>query len=252
MPQPETSLIKQFVTRLAQPSADRIRNAFVVAADALCYCGAFILLMLIWRWLRLPQGSELFEAVTNAFRSYGFAFVGIAALIEGLLVVNLYFPGSLVILIGVTAFRGSPLMVVMLVATVIAAFFLATIINYCIGYYGLHALISRLKADTQIQVVSEWHRKVGRWFVPLSFFHPNLSAFVAVACGRDRISPYRFFPIALIATIAWNSFWGGLTYSFGPLLKEAVAKPWLILGGLLLWAMLKMIRGFFGYRKRSS
>ena len=229
----------------------RLRFAAAFAADALCYCAMFVLLMLAWRWFRLPQGPALFDSVAAAFRSYGFLFVVVSALIEGLLVINLYFPGSLVILIGVTAFREQPAMVVLLVAMVAVAFFLATVINYCIGYFGLHALIRRLKVAAQIEKVSQWYQRFGRWFVPISFFHPNLSAFVSVACGRDRVSPYQFFSVAFVSITLWNAFWGFLTYRFGALFKEAAANPWLILAGLCLWAAAKLIRGLLLYRKQS-
>ncbi|HDH31231.1 MAG TPA: hypothetical protein ENH26_00450 [Candidatus Wolfebacteria bacterium] len=117
-----------------------MRNTLKILALPLIFFAVFVSLWLIWKIFQLPQEQELIEIVKYYFNLYGYWMVFISAIIEGVLLVGWYYPGSLVIFLGVI-FAGKDLtQVVLVVSLVTVGLFLAQLFNYVLGKYGWYKL----------------------------------------------------------------------------------------------------------------
>lgn len=91
----------------------------------------------------MPPPNEMFAILQDLFERHGLLLVGFAAFIEGVVLINFYFPGSAVILVGVIVAHGNPLLATKTVAITVLSFFVAACLNYAIGYFGMHEVIVR-------------------------------------------------------------------------------------------------------------
>lgn len=215
----------------------KVRQALITSIGPAVYTCLFLLLMLVWHIAKFPSPERIFEAVSSLYRAHGIWIVGLSAFVEGLVLINLYFPGSAVILIGVITFRGDPIGAASVVVVTMFAFILAANCNYAIGYFGLHNLIKRLGGGPALGKAHRWYEAKGHRAVLLSYWHPNIGAFVAVACGNGRFGYHRFLRFAVIAVFTWNTLWGFLAYHFASLAKETATQPLILLSAFVLWTM---------------
>src|SRR5688572_21535246 len=81
----------------------RLRAAIVSATLPTLYLCAFLLLMTAWNVFSLPSPDATFDLISGWLARYGLPIVALAAFIEGIAVVTLYFPGSSVIVASVVA-----------------------------------------------------------------------------------------------------------------------------------------------------
>ena len=173
--------------------------------------------------------------------------VALAAFVEGLVLVNIYFPGSAVILIGVVAQKGNAMGATHVVLVTMAAFLISGVVNYAIGYFGLHKVIKRFGGDAWLQQAERWYEQSGHKAILTSYMHPNLGAFVSVACGNARYSFISFLKFAAIGAVAWNTLWGLVVYRFADVAKSAATQSWSVIALLLMWAAFAFIKGFVKY-----
>ena len=100
----------------------------------------YLTMVLFWKLFSFPPPEELVIIVTNYFNQYGLWIVFISALIEGFLLVGLYFPGGFIIFLGVISAAGNVMRAIEVVSVVSIAFFISYILNYIIGKYGWYKL----------------------------------------------------------------------------------------------------------------
>lgn len=135
-----------------------MRNTLKILALPLIFFAVFVSLWLIWKIFQLPQEQELIEIVKYYFNLYGYWMVFISAIIEGVLLVGWYYPGSLVIFLGVI-FAGKDLtQVVLVVSLVTVGLFLAQLFNYVLGKYGWYKLFFEI-----------WLERANRKFAKASY-----------------------------------------------------------------------------------
>lgn len=192
--------------------------------------------MLMWRLCRLPEPEAFFDGIMVLFQKHSLAIVAVSAFVEGLVLINLYFPGSVVIILGVLSQRDNPVSAGVVVALAVLGFSLAACLNYALGYYGVYSIIARLGGRVWLERAHDWHLRHGRNAILMSYVHPNVGAFVAVASGKARYSFVSFVCFACIGIGMWSCVWGIMTYHFGQFVKTVATQPELILGGLILWS----------------
>ena len=95
----------------------------------------FFLSYFVWQALHLPDQSEILVTAQKYFQEYGLIVVFLSAIIEALLLVGLYYPGGLVILLGVIFAGPNPLVVALTVSVVTLGMFAGYIINFFLGKY---------------------------------------------------------------------------------------------------------------------
>lgn len=227
-----------------RPIVSRVRYAFASAIAPLCYTFLFIVLMIIWRVFNLPSPEETFEIMINWFHKYGYTIVLFAAFLEGLVLINLYLPGSAVVLVAVVAARENLTEVCMLITLASFAFWITAQINYGIGRLGLHWIIIKFGGRSWLERANKWYAKYGAFVIVPTFFHPNLGGFVSVACGVGKYSLRKFMVISLLSVAGWNAVWGVLVYNASDVAEKAATTPWLLFAFLFTWSLAAFVIGF--------
>lgn len=218
----------------------RMKSAMAAGAYPALVTSLFFLYVVLWKLLSLPGPVELIELTESLFHQYGWWIVGVAALLEGVAVINLYFPGSLVIILGVASSAGNPPHAIGIVATIMVGFALAALVNYGLGYFGLHQLLLRIGGKQWFDYVRTWHAKHGTYALLVAYIHPNAGGLMAMASGNARYPLPKFIPPVFGAIVFWNTCWGIAAYWLSPTLKGAASTVWPIVGVLVLWVLIRV------------
>lgn len=218
-----------------------LRTILRCAAVPLTLLVLFILFIVIYQLLNLPSAEELVQLARDYHYKYGHEIVFLAAIAEGLLVVNWYLPGSFVIALGVTLSYGMPLNALTLVALVILGFFLTSLINYAMGRYAWYRFLLFLGLRSPLEKMKRKVDKHGLSIIFSTFFHPNIGALTALSCGILRLSFWKFTAYSALALVVWNLLWGAIVYLAGPVLLNLL-NMWVIIVMIGLWILIAVIR----------
>lgn len=214
----------------------------------------FLIMMLVWRIFDLPDPEETYDLIVGFFAEYGLWVVAVGALGEGVAVINLYFPGSAAVLLGVVSSEGDVFRAAMVVFVASLGFIIAAHLNYAIGYYGLHPLLHRFGGRRLLERGERRYRERGVRALAAGYFHPNIGGLIAVAAGAARLQWSKFLAVTTIAIIFWNTLWGVVVYLAARPVREVATSPYLVLVALVIWlsvaVMLAVIRTYL--RKRES
>lgn len=208
----------------------------------LVFLGVFTSLFLLWRILNLPSDEELVEIIRGWFNQYGLWIVLVSAIIEGMLLVGWYYPGSMVIFLGVI-FAGKDIsQVIITVFFVTIGLFMAYILNYIIGKYGWYKLLLKFGIKEPIESAKRRLTKYGFGGIFGSYFMPNLAALTSTAAGILHFPFRKFFIYSLGAVSIWNIFWGSLVFFLGESALNLVANIYVIFIGIGIWIIFRLLR----------
>ena len=192
-------------------------------------------LLLLLRLIATPE--EIVGKLADWYGQYGYWVVFISALIEGIFVINLYFPGSTAILLGGALASQNELSAIILVLLIILGFFISYIANYFLGRYGLYQLLLRFGYKEAIEGTKESLIAEGPKMMLVSFFHPNVGSVVATGAGIIKM-PFRQFAIwCLVSLIVWDTIWGVIVYALGSQVIYLLGS-WLAIPFMLFWVFL--------------
>ncbi len=177
--------------------------------------GLFFLFYLIWEILDLPKQAEMMVIAERYFNNYGLMAVFLSAMLEGLFLFGLYFPGSFVVLLSVTLFGDDPNTMISIIFVVILGLLSAYSINFALGKYGWYKFFVRLGLSAKIEEVKSDLLKHGRKTILVSGWHPNFASITATVAGIIHVPFREYFYYSSISTIAWCLFWGLLACFFG-------------------------------------
>ncbi|MFZ2586519.1 MAG: hypothetical protein WAZ18_00100 [Alphaproteobacteria bacterium] len=134
----------------------------------------------------VPDVSNLVTNLQALFATYGrWALFG-AAFLEGLFMVSLYFPGSMVVFAAVMFTEKTLPSLALLTATCWVAFMAAGFINYAMGHYGFYKIFNALGARSMLANTRTFMERRGAWAFVLTSFHPNYLAIVQVCAGMGN------------------------------------------------------------------
>ncbi len=187
-----------------------------IAGVPLVVLGILVNLWIAWNVFDLPSREALISVARDYFAIYGYYFAFASAFIEGLLLVNLYFPGSFIVFLSVIIAGEGELNIFGVLGVVILGFFLASIIDYLLGKYGWYHLFLKLGLSDSLEKSKGKLLKRGPWILLAMYWHPNLGAIGSTAAGILMIPFRKFLIYCLAALIFWDSFWGALVYFLGP------------------------------------
>lgn len=225
------------------------RQFLHIAGFPLALLTAYLVLYAAWTVFDLPSRPEIVEAARGYYEIHGYWVVFVGALIEGALLVNWYFPGSVIILLGVIlAVESKELNVTAVVGLATAGFFIAGIANYALGRFGWYRLLLRFGLHTPMENAKQKLERHGLPIIFTTYIHPNLGALTATSAGVLGIPFRRFLVYSAGALVIWNSFWGLIAFLFGPTALEILNSGPLILGVLLVWIVLLFIRHWWRVR----
>ena len=178
--------------------------------------GAFLL-----KW---PTLSELIVMLRGFYERYGVITVLIGSFIEGLFVLNLYFPGSMVALLGAIFSEDLfQLTNVILFGTI--GFSAGNLIDYALGKFGLYALLAKFGSQEPLEQVSKRLSKGKNKFLVVSLLLPPTAAIASTAAGILHYPFWRFFLVLLPTLLLRDTFWGVLAYSLGLPFIRVIGSP---------------------------
>ena len=207
---------------------NKAKNFLKIVGLPIVFLGVFLSLWAIWKILDLPPQDELIEITRRYFDLYGYWIVFISAIIEGVLLAGWYYPGSLVIFLGVI-FAGKNIPEVIWVVTLVTiGLFLAYLFNYALGKYGWYRLLLKFGLREPIENAQTRLTKYGLSGIFLSYWQPNLAALTSTAAGILQFSLKKFMLYSAVAVTLWDIFWGALVYFLGEAALTAVGIRFVI------------------------
>lgn len=223
----------------------RLRSGLHYAIAPLAYTVLFAIIAIAWKSLHLPAPEEFYIRVVKLYEDYGVIAIAVAAFIEGLMIINLYLPGSAVIILGVATARGHPGIALQVVLITSLMFIVTSILNYLIGYSGLHAGVRKVGGSHFLDRANIWYSRYGARAIVISCFHPNFASFVSAACGIARFPLKKFIPLITISTLTWCVAWGFMAYQFSGAVQSVITHPSLMLVLLSVWTSVAFLYGIF-------
>jgi len=208
-----------------------------------------VLLGITFKLLGLPSFAEIKLYAEEIFVDHGYMLVFVGALAEGVLMLNWYLPGSVVIVMGTVFAAEAGYNVVAIVGLIILGFFITTLINYALGKYGWYKLLLKFGMGETLEKAKLRLEKHGPKIILGTYFHPNIGAFTATSAGVLKIPFQQFLMYSVISLIIWNIFWGMLVVFIGPdIIKLLTYQVLMLILGLWILGML----GFFIWKKRRT
>lgn len=210
------------------------RDFLKFTAAPLTLLAALFIIYVCFYFLPIPDKEDMIEFMRHYYNQYGYWLVFAAAIGEGLLFVNWYWPGSVAIVFGVVFARPDPLRASVMVLLVMVGFFATTLFNYALGKYGWYRLFLYLGLRKPLEDVKRRVENKGLPIILWSYLHPNLGALTATSAGILQLPFRKFVQYSVIAVLGWNTLWGFVAYFSGPVLLEYMGFTMVLLG-LILW-----------------
>ena len=207
---------------------------------------------ILWEILGWPKGDELVEVVTDFFTKYGLLMVFACSVLESAVVIGNYFPGGIVIFLGVISAGHNIPRVILTVAIVSLGFCLGYIIDYFLGKYGWYKLLVKFGMRRQLQVAQEKVARHSFKAIALSYWEVNLASITATAAGILQINFYKFFVESLIGVVVWNIFWGTLVASLGKNALQLLLNWRYIIPIIGVWILVIVISEYFKSKKNGN
>lgn len=200
------------------------------------FVGASLILYFLWEILNLPERDQFIEIVKAWFQSYGLLVVFVSALVEGMLLFGNYYPGGMVIFLGVISAEGDFKKSALVVLIVCLALFFAYMGNYLLGRYGWYKLLVRFGMRDSIERRKEQLRKHQLGAIVGSYWFPNLASLTSTAAGILKTPFLKFLLHSAIGILIWNIFWGTLVAALGEEALGLISLKWAIII-VAVWAL---------------
>ena len=187
-------------------------------AALLFYLAVFIL----WTLNIIPAPSEIFLFLESLYNSIGLAGVFISVLIESILFLGLYFPGSFILVIALLLSSGTLGEFILLSSTTALALTIGSIINYNLGKYRL--------LDVSAPTMPS------RFFFLVTFLHPNFMAFYFYSQGLQgqNFSKIMYVPLFIVP---YGTFLSFMIYSVIEQFQSVVENSYFVITLLFLWVI---------------
>jgi len=202
---------------------------------------AYLFFYGLWIILKLPSPEELFNITKQLFDKYGLWIVFLGAIVEGILLLGNYFPGSLIIFLGVLSAGKDIVRVTEVIILVIIAFFISSCINYFLGKYGWYRLFVRFGLSKILDNYKQKVEKHGLNIIFLTYWQPNLASLTSTSAGILKFPLKKFLLYSIIGIIIWAVFWGTLIYTLGQAAIEILGFKFIIFF-ILAWIAVLIAR----------
>lgn len=227
---------------------EKIKNTLRLLSIPLLLLGLYLLLALIWRIFHLPTDKALFEILKGYFNTYGLWLIFFGAVIEGFLLLGQYFPGGLIIFLGVITAAQDLKRVVLVVSIVSFAFLISYSLNYIVGKYGWYKLLVKFGLKDSLEEAKRKLIKHEFNAIFLSYWEPNLASITATAAGVLFISFKRFLFLSFFSVIFWNIFWGTLVNSLGENAIKIMGLKYVLII-FAIWILIILLKKYFFEKK---
>lgn len=182
--------------------------------------GLFLLVRFLWGYFNMPNQEEIVSIVTSFFQKYGLIVIFLAAIIESIILIGGYFPGSLVIFLGVASSSGDPVRAFKVLLLASFGALIGYTIDYFIGKSGGVKLLSKLGFENEInKIKNKIHNNYSFKKILsgafLFYILPGSGSIMSASFGVLKIKYIKFISFIIFTVAFWNTVWGVLVYHFG-------------------------------------
>ena len=227
---------------------DGIKNFFSIIWLPLFALTALASFYVVWKLFDLPPQDEVIRLAEVYFDRYGLITVFICAILEAVLFLGWYFPGSLVIVLAVVFAGNDPVQVVGVFSATTLGFFVAYPFNYFVGKYGWYRLLMSLGLGEPLRKAQRQLTTYGPRAIFFTYWHPNLAGLTSTAAGILLIPFRTFFVYTVIATVLWDAAWTVLGFSLGRAAITAIG-PKFVIAFIAIWITLSL---WYAYKKKAD
>jgi membrane protein DedA with SNARE-associated domain len=191
-----------------------------------------------WGAFHFPSAAELVQIVVDLFNEYGLIIVFFAAVIESLLLIGGYFPGTLIIFLSLSLVGGDLQKTALTVLTATAGMLVGYSFDYFLGKGGVTRILKKLQMEKEVHKLQ---REIERQGVRAGFFLyilPGFGALISTTFGIIKYDFKKFFVFMLLTVLAWNSLWGLTGYLFGGSMMKVIESGYfgiIILGIFIIY-----------------
>jgi len=213
-----------------------------VAALILLGVAAWLLMrMFAPSWAQQMEPESVMRFLEDVVERHGCAAVFAGALVEGLLFVSWYAPGSTVVLVAaMLAGRG----VIGLPAVVVSAsagFAIGYTASYCLGRYGWAGVAKYIGLEPALRRAQTRVNGASAGAFVLMFAHPHCGVLAATAAGVLHQPPGRVLPLMAASATFWSAAWGIAAFALGRWVLNIINGPAfaIVAIGVLLFLVLR-------------
>jgi membrane-associated protein len=163
----------------------------------------------------IVDAPTLIGHLKNLYDTYGYALVLGGAFLEGLFIVGLYLPGSLVILLGAALSKTGIVSFPLVILLAVIGFNLGFTTNYLLGRYGWYKLVGTLGLKSHIEHAKAKLEKYEILALVFGYVMPSSASFLTTAAGILHFPFKRFILASLLIQTGWTLLWGSLAYWLG-------------------------------------
>ena len=192
-----------------------------------------------------PNPDILFDTLKKYFSDYGYPVLVISAIIESIPLINIYFPGSSIILLAAAFSRQGSLNIYAVIALTMIAFTATYALNYYIGRSGWYYLFCKCGMEGAIDKSKSQIKKHGSWWIWISYIHPNLGALTSTAFGILKLDFGKFLIQSALANTFWAIFWGLLMYYSSDQVLGILTARWLMIAVIVVFILVKILVEYF-------
>ncbi|HYF05815.1 MAG TPA: VTT domain-containing protein [Patescibacteria group bacterium] len=174
-----------------------------------------VVFLLLYRKIGLPGPDQIVNFAKGYYTEFGLWVVLFGALLEGTLFVGMYFPGSIVVVLGMILAAGNPTRAIETILVATVGFTVSATFNYYLGKYGWYKVALKLGLKEPLEKMEARIKKTGLKTVFFVYYSPVLSSFASTSAGIFRYPLVSFIIFSLVSFLFWLSVWGTIAYFTG-------------------------------------
>ena len=191
----------------------------------------------------IPNPEELVGTLSDLFAEHGLILIVACALLENIVGVNIYFPGSVVLIAAMAGTRGDAHRAIAVYFAILLPAVIAQQINYAIVRLGFLAKRQALGIQNGSAEIPRTRRII--WWFVVTYWHPHLAAVTSVVAGQTKMPYGRFVACFLLVSLPWSVVWGFVLFLAGsrfPSPREWLIAFYVYLVGWMFWDTFKFFR----------
>ena len=197
----------------------------------------------------IPTSEELISHLAGLYERFGYEVIFIGAMLEALVVINLFVPGSVAVAFGAIFARSGQVDLTWAVLAAALGAIVGYTLDFILGYFGFGRIVKRLDYGGVLAKISRQVEKNDVTTFILGFIHPNIGSFISFAAGTLRTSFITFLILSILCTFAWVSFWAILVFALGDVFLIILTKYiWVV---VLLVLSIWLLSSLYGRAKES-
>lgn len=238
--------MKQIYSQIGRLIRLIIKNDLILPITLLA---TYIVFLIVARGV-VPTSEELITLFEGFYAKYGYEIIFVSALLEGLILVNLFVPGMMALALGAVFASTGQTDLTYVILTASFGIILGYIVDYLMGYFGFGETLKKLGYGGFLETSRDKLQKFGNRGLIVGFFHTNVGSFLAFAAGTMKLKFLNFLAIAIASTIVWATIWGIAAYYFGEIFLEIIKKYSFVL--VLFVLAMFFLASLWKYRSENS